>query len=104
MGYHLIESLEDYYMLHTTSARDIVLYTATWCKPCKELKAFLHEAYPDLGVPLLIVDVEHPDLSDLVSDVQAMPTLEFYREGKLEHRVEGFTRSKVRELVEEWIQ
>jgi thiol-disulfide isomerase/thioredoxin len=104
MGYHLIESLEDYYMLHTTSARDIILYTASWCRPCKELKAFLHEEYPELEIPLLIVDVEHPDLSDLVADVQAMPTLEFYQEGKLVHRIEGFTRSRVRELVEEWLQ
>ena len=104
MGYHLIESLEDYYLVHTTSVRDIVLYTATWCKPCKELKAFLHDLYPDLEVPLLIVDVENPELTDLVSDVKAMPTLEFYEDGQLKHRVEGFTRSKVRELVEEWIQ
>lgn len=103
MSYHTITSLEDYYLIHTTSYRDIVLYTAQWCAPCKRLKEFLHEQYPDLSVPLLIVDVDDPELSDLVSGVEAMPTLEFYENGKLVERLKGFQRSAIEERLEAWL-
>jgi thiol-disulfide isomerase/thioredoxin len=103
MSYHVIDSLEDYYLLHTTSPKNIVLYTASWCRPCKELKEFLHENYPDLSVPLLIVDVEHPDLTDLIGEVQAMPTLEFYESGQIVNRMEGFRRAEITRLLKEWL-
>jgi thiol-disulfide isomerase/thioredoxin len=103
MNYHNIESLEDYYLLHTTCDRDIILYTASWCKPCKALKKFLHETYPDLGIPLLIVDVENQDLSDLVSNVRAMPTLDFYEKGDVKHRIEGFDKEQIQTLLDQWL-
>jgi thioredoxin 1 len=103
MGYHHIESLEDYYLLHTTADRSIILYTATWCGPCKELKAFLHDQYPDPQVPILIVDVDDQELSDLIGDVQGMPTLEFYSEGKRVEKIEGFRKILIQKMLEEWM-
>jgi hypothetical protein len=59
--------------------------------------------YPELAIPLLIVDVDNEDLSDLVSDVRAMPTIEFYKSGVLQHSIEGFKRGEVSRLLEEWL-
>jgi thioredoxin 1 len=104
MNYHHITSLEDYYLIHTTSERDIVLYTASWCGPCKELKAFLHDRYPDISVPVLIIDVDDSELAELITEVQGMPTLEFYEQGKMVERIEGFRKAAVQKMLEQWLQ
>ena len=104
MNYHNITSLEDYYLIHTTSERDIVLYTASWCGPCKDLKAFLHDSYPEISVPVLVVDVDDPELADLITDVQGMPTIEFYEYGVRVERVEGFRKAVIQKMLDEWLQ
>ena len=102
MNYRPITSLEEYYLIHTTSEKDIVLYTASWCKPCKELKQFLHDSYPDISVPVLIIDVDDAELSDLITDVQGMPTIEFYQNGNRLERIEGFRKAEIEKMIQEW--
>ena len=71
----------------------LVDFYATWCGPCQMLKTPLKELSDELdNFSVLKVDIENEDCSEIVSshNVTAMPTLCFYKDGKLCKTVVGF--------------
>lgn len=69
----------------------IMEFFASWCNPCKMLAPVLEEYVKKANnVEVYKVDVdENSKLADEL-DIQSVPTLLFYKEGKIEKQVMGF--------------
>jgi thioredoxin len=78
------------------AADDVVIVDcwAEWCGPCKMLSPILDEmATDDPALTVVKVNVEeHPDFA-LQYDTMSLPTLLFFRDGRLVNRLIG-ARSK----------
>ena len=77
----------------------LVDFYATWCGPCQMLKTPLKELSEELdNFSVLKVNIENEDCSEIVAshNVDAMPTLCFYKDGKLCKTLVGFqSKSKL---------
>ena len=83
----------------------LVDFYATWCGPCQMLKTPLKELSEELNdFSVLKVDVDNDELSEIVSlhNVSAMPTLCFYKDGKICKTLVGFqSKDKIKHVVED---
>ena len=74
---------------------DVLLdFFATWCGPCRMLGPVLEglDAKDDFNVQIVKVDVDElPDLA-VAFNVETIPTLFFFSEGKAVRRYSGFLR------------
>ena len=86
---------ESFEKLTTQSEKPVLIdFWATWCGPCQKLTPELEalsEAYPDLVVGK--VSVEEPESIQLAASlgVNAIPALFFYKNGKLEKQLTGYS-------------
>lgn len=62
----------------------LVDFFATWCGPCKMLHPVLEEASKKLEGKVVVAQVDIDQLQDLAGafNVQSVPTLIFFKEGK----------------------
>ena len=88
-----VESLEE--LNEEIKKGDVLLdIFATWCGPCRMLGPVLEglDAKGDLGAQIVKVDVdEAPELAGAFN-VETIPTLFFFSEGKAVRRYSGFLR------------
>jgi thiol-disulfide isomerase/thioredoxin len=69
---------------------ELILFSASWCPPCKKFKKILPsliKKYP--GVDFSIIDVEDSEYADMCADITCLPTVKIYKLGA-EYKV--FTR------------
>ncbi|HVJ98090.1 MAG TPA: thioredoxin family protein [Acidimicrobiia bacterium] len=68
----------------------LVDVTAPWCAPCKAMTPILRQMHADTaGLTVIAVDADsHPDFAAAFA-VMSFPTLLFFVEGHLVHRVVG---------------
>ena len=74
-----------------SSGTVLVDFWAAWCGPCKAIAPILDDLAKELSGKLTIakVDVDaHPDLAAKF-EVQAIPTLLVFKDGKLANRIVG---------------
>jgi len=75
-------------------SNNIVLidFTASWCGPCQVLAPILKEVKDELGdsLKVLKIDVDKNQLIATKFQVQGVPTLILYKEGKQVWRQSGF--------------
>ena len=79
----------------------LVDFTATWCGPCKMMAPILHEVKEAMGdrVTILKIDVDkNPEVSGQFQ-VQSVPTLIVFKEGKVKWRQSGVIPAKQLEQV-----
>ena len=101
--YKMIKHIETQEELRAELAKGDVLldFFATWCGPCRMLGPVLEglDAKEDLPVQIVKVDTdEAPDLAGAFQ-VESIPTLFFFSEGKLVRRYSGFLREdQIREF------
>lgn len=71
----------------------LVDFFATWCGPCRMLGPVLEELDRE-GFPVQIVKIDTDEAPDLAMkyNVQAIPTLLFFSNGKLVNKTMGFQR------------
>lgn len=71
----------------------LVDFFATWCGPCRMLGPVLEELDGE-GFPVQIVKIDTDEAPDLAMkyNVQAIPTLLFFSNGKLVNKTMGFQR------------
>lgn len=86
----------------------LVDYFATWCGPCKMMHPILEEVKKQLGdkIKILKIDVDVPANRQSVYtyQVQSVPTLMLFKEGKMVWRQSGVLQaSQLREVVEKYI-
>ncbi len=84
----MAQSLND---LLDSSTPTLVDFYATWCGPCKALAPVLQEVKSRLGDRLTIVKIDvdkNPEAASALQ-VQGVPTLVLFREGKILWRQSG---------------
>ncbi len=82
----------DYDREIASAPKVLVDFQAEWCGPCKQMAPFIKEmeADPALGLKVVRIDADaNPDLCTALG-VDALPTLEFFRNGKKEWSNKGF--------------
>jgi thioredoxin 1 len=69
----------------------LVDFYADWCGPCKMLAPVIQEIKNELGekVKIVKIDVDKNEKLSHVLNIQSIPTLCIYRNGKLEFREAG---------------
>jgi thioredoxin 1 len=74
----------------------LVDFTATWCGPCKMMTPILHEVKEAMGdkVRIIKIDVDkNPEASNQFQ-VQGVPTLIIFKQGKIKWRQSGVIPAK----------
>lgn len=86
----------------------LVDYFATWCGPCKMMHPILEEVKKQLGdkVKILKIDIDVPANRQSVYtyQVQSVPTLMLFKDGKMVWRQSGVVQAKpLKEIIEKYI-
>jgi len=102
--YQYLETVEDFYQMRTTSERCIIIYSASWCGPCKLLKTWLDRTYPDFQYPIGIVDVENSEMEELCTEVTGLPTIEFIKDSEKEKEIVGFDKVGIQEMMDQMLE
>ncbi len=79
----------------------LVDFFATWCGPCKMMAPILHDLKAAVGdkVTILKIDVDkNPEVSSQFQ-VQGVPTLIIFKQGKVAWRQSGVVQAKELERV-----
>ena len=96
-----IENFED--ELKSYSMPVVVDFFATWCGPCKMLSPILDSVMEQYEGMVRFVKVDIDLYSDLAEkyEIQSVPTLLFFSDGKLVRRESGFmTAGEIEEIIE----
>lgn len=99
----MIKHIETQEELRAELAKGDVLldFFATWCGPCRMLGPVLEALDAKEDFPVQIVKVDTDEASELAGafQVESIPTLFFFSEGKLVRRYSGFLREdQIREF------
>lgn len=86
----------------------LVDYFATWCGPCKMMHPILEDVKKQLGdkVKILKVDIDVPANRQSVYtyQVQSVPTLMLFKDGKMLWRQSGVVQAKpLKEIIEKYV-
>lgn len=98
---------EEYEKIINSTKIVIIDFNATWCKPCKMLKPILDKIsteYQTKNVKIIGIDVdESKELSSLLQ-VNEIPLLLFYKDGKLMEQMIGFNpEENIVKAIEKYI-
>ena len=78
----------------------LVDFFATWCGPCQMLSPILEEISNKRNdIPIVKVDIDENMEIALKYEVEVVPTLKLFKNGKILNSLEGFKSEK--ELIEE---
>jgi len=97
-GYRKIKSEEDYQKTLEEHEYVFVIFSATWCGPCKNLKKMIQDEYKTYPHPIVMVDVD--EFEDLADGVQGLPTIVGFHQKNEVHRVVGFKPDNIKELLD----
>ncbi len=75
----------------------LVDFSATWCGPCKRLEPLVHEIADDYDGRLKVVKVDIDKAPTIAAKfaVMAVPTLIFFRDGKVVDQLSGLVAKRV---------
>lgn len=80
----------------------IFYFTASWCKPCKEMEPFMKEihAAPDLNVTVYKMDID-TNITDDILKIKGVPTLLFMKNGVvLDSMLGGISKDYLIKLID----
>ncbi|XP_069622612.1 thioredoxin-like [Ranitomeya imitator] len=83
----------------------VVDFTATWCGPCQTIAPFFESLackYP----AILLYKVDVDTAADIAAEcgIKAMPTFQFYKDGKKVDDLCGADPDKLESLIKKWTQ
>jgi len=75
----------------------LVDFSATWCGPCKRLEPLVHEIADDYDGRAKVVKVDIDKAPTIAAKfaVMAVPTLIFFRDGKVVDQLSGLVAKRV---------
>jgi thioredoxin 1 len=76
--------------------KNLVIYSASWCNPCKQLKKAL--LLSDLSIPVQTIDIDEDPASAMEYAVRGVPTLLLIEDNLVIKRTSGV--KSVKELQE----
>lgn len=97
-GYSKIKSEEEYHKTLEENEHVFVIFSATWCGPCKNLKKMIQDEYKTYPHPIVMVDVD--EFEDLADGVEGLPTIVGFHKNKEVNRVVGFKADKIKENLD----
>jgi thioredoxin-like negative regulator of GroEL len=87
------------------SPKAIVMFSASWCGPCKAFKPkFQKLAEETTGVDFFYCDVDSAQRAAMDLSIQSVPTIVSFRDGDDVRKVIGADESGVRGLIEELLK
>jgi thioredoxin 1 len=79
----------------------LLLFTASWCQPCKVVKPIVQELAEEYGLPYTEIDVDKDSMLPRTYGVMGVPTLIFLRGNEVVDRISGVkTKSFLRSIIE----
>ena len=79
----------------------VVDFTAAWCGPCQKIKPIFTQLANEFPHVIFVkVDVDLNQETAQACKVTAMPTFQFFKEGKMVHTVRGADPQALRDGVE----
>jgi thioredoxin 1 len=72
--------------------KNLVLFSASWCGPCQQLKKTL--AVTDLGIPVSLVDVDSDPVAAADYSIRGVPTLILIEDNQVVKRKSGAMSSQ----------
>lgn len=100
--YEYVSDMEDFYRMQIGYLASVVVFSASWCRPCASLKEWLNENYKDFPYPILIADVDNSELQPLTESIAGMPTIEIYQDSVRTHVIEGFQPDKLKLILDQF--
>ena len=78
----------------------VVYYSASWCKPCREMKAGFIAFQKEFNQSVTTLELDIDECEEIVefNGISSIPTFHVYKNGELEHEV--FKVSKLHEIIE----
>ncbi|PZV14125.1 MAG: thiol reductase thioredoxin [Leptolyngbya sp.] len=75
----------------------LVHFSAPWCGPCRVIESFLSRFQAESDSSLKLVRINADENLKLASQyrITTLPTLLFFEDGKLHHRMEGIYKREV---------
>jgi thioredoxin 1 len=84
----------------------VVDFFATWCGPCKMLMPVVDQLSAELGDKVKVIKVDVDEFSDLAAEhnIMSVPSLLFFKNGKLEEMTKGFKpKDQVKAIIEQYL-
>lgn len=72
--------------------RNLVIYSASWCNPCQQLKKTLQSV--DLEIPISIIDIDEDPVSAAENAIRGVPTLLLMQDNMVVKRKSGYMSSE----------
>lgn len=106
---HLLEpqDLNQWQILFSETEALVVMFTATWCQPCKKIKPLFEKMsqdkrYQKTGMYFVLFDVDRlREVEEIQRDVKSIPMFKcFFRQRVCEQPLTGADENQLRQLVD----
>jgi thioredoxin 1 len=101
-----LENQEDYKGIVEGNKVVVADFFANWCGPCKMLLPVIDDLSKDLGdkVEIVKIDVDKfPELAE-ANNIMSVPSLLFFKDGKLEEMTKGFKpKEDIKKILSQYV-